>query len=407
MSNPGVVRVSALNDYIKALFDKNDVLQNIRVEGEISNFKRHAASGHCYFSIKDEKSAINCVMFRSAAQQLRTLPQNGQAVICQGSVSVYTKSGSYQLYVQRLLPVGVGDLQLQYEKLKAKLEAEGVFKTEETRRALPRMPKKIGIVTSPTGAVIRDMLRVLRRRWPMSEVLLVPASVQGLEGARSICAGLAALYARDDIDMIIVGRGGGSLEDLWIFNEEPVVRMIAQSPVPIVSAVGHETDVTLADFAADVRAGTPSMAAELAVPDRAQVWRQIEEARARCESAVQALLRRKAQVLAGYLSGSLLQDPARLLASYHLTLDQRWAELDKALQQTMNDKQKRFSENISTLDALSPLKVLARGYSFCEKEGVAVRSTSQLAVGDALTLHFADGAASCTTTSIDQKRDEQ
>ena len=320
MSNPGVVRVSALNDYIKALFDKNDVLQNIRVEGEISNFKRHAASGHCYFSIKDEKSAINCVMFRSAAQQLRTLPQNGQAVICQGSVSVYTKSGSYQLYVQRLLPVGVGDLQLQYEKLKAKLEAEGVFKTEETRRALPRMPKKIGIVTSPTGAVIRDMLRVLRRRWPMSEVLLVPASVQGLEGARSICAGLAALYARDDIDMIIV-------------------RMIAQSPVPIVSAVGHETDVTLADFAADVRAGTPSMAAELAVPDRAQVWREISEARARCESAVQTLLRRKAQVLAGYLSGSLLQDPARLLASYHLTLDQRWAELDKALQQTMNDKQ--------------------------------------------------------------------
>ena len=367
MSNPGVVRVSALNDYIKALFDKNDVLQNIRVEGEISNFKRHAASGHCYFSIKDEKSAINCVMFRSAAQQLRALPQNGQAVICQGSV----------------------------------------FKTEETRRALPRMPKKIGIVTSPTGAVIRDMLRVLRRRWPMSEVLLVPASVQGQEGARSICAGLAALYARDDIDMIIVGRGGGSLEDLWNFNEEPVVRMIAQSPVPIVSAVGHETDVTLADFAADVRAGTPSMAAELAVPDRAQVWREISEARARCEGEVQALLRRKAQVLAGYLSGSLLQDPARLLASYHLTLDQRWAELDKALQQTMNDKQKRFSENISTLDALSPLKVLARGYSFCEKEGVAVRSTSQLAVGDALTLHFADGAASCTTTSIDQKRDEQ
>ena len=214
MSESAVVKVSALNAYIKTLFEKNEVLQNIRVEGEISNFKRHAASGHCYFSIKDEQAAINCVMFRSAAQSLRALPQNGQAVIAQGSVSVYTKSGSYQLYVQRLLPVGVGNLQIQYERLKAKLAAEGVFKTESTRRSLPLMPRKIGIVTSPTGAVIRDMLRVLRRRWPMTEVLLVPASVQGQEGARSIEAGLRTLYARDDIDVIIVGRGGGSLEDL-------------------------------------------------------------------------------------------------------------------------------------------------------------------------------------------------
>lgn len=407
MSNGGVVKVSALNEYIKNLFDRNDVLQNLRVEGEISNFKRHAASGHCYFSIKDEKASINCVMFRSAAQNLRTLPQNGQAVIAQGSISVYTKNGSYQLYVQRLLPVGIGNLQIQYEKLKAKLLAEGVFKSEETRRALPIIPKKIGIVTSPTGAVIRDMLRVLRRRWPMAEVLLVPASVQGKDGARSIEAGLRTLYARDDIDVIIVGRGGGSLEDLWNFNEENVVRAIAESPVPIISAVGHETDVTLSDFAADVRAGTPSMAAELAVPDRVQIAQQIIDARNRCDKHVEGLVQNKRRLLVSLLSAGMLQDAGKLLASYHLQLDQRWSELENTMQNIMNTKQKAFSEKVSKLDAMSPLKVLARGYSFCEKEGQAVRSVSQVNVGDTLTLYFADGTIDGAVTSISQKREER
>ena len=407
MSEAGVVKVSVLNDYIKTLFDTNDVLQNIRVTGEISNFKRHAASGHCYFSIKDEKAAINCVMFRSAAQSLRTLPQNGQAVIAQGSVSVYTKSGSYQLYVQRLLPVGIGDLQVRYEKLKAKLAAEGVFKTEETRRPLPHMPHKIGIVTSPTGAVIRDMMRVLKRRWPLAEVLLVPASVQGQEGARSIEAGLRTLYARQDIDVIIVGRGGGSLEDLWNFNEENVVRTIAESPVPIISAVGHETDVTLADFAADVRAGTPSMAAELAVPDQAQLAQQLAESRAQLAKQAENLLAHKRAVLAGYLSSGMLQDASKLLAPYHMQLDQRWSELDGALGQCLQEKQKRFADDVSTLDALSPLKVLARGYSFCEKEGHAVSSVAQVSPGDGLTLYFADGAVESTVTKLSQKRIEE
>lgn len=407
MSNGGVVKVSALNEYIKKLFDRNDVLQNLRVEGEISNFKRHAASGHCYFSIKDEKASINCVMFRSAAQNLRTLPQNGQAVIAQGSISVYTKNGSYQLYVQRLLPVGIGNLQIQYEKLKAKLLAEGVFKSEETRRALPIIPKKIGIVTSPTGAVIRDMLRVLRRRWPMAEVLLVPASVQGQDGARSIEAGLRTLYARDDIDVIIVGRGGGSLEDLWNFNEENVVRSIAESPVPIISAVGHETDVTLSDFAADVRAGTPSMAAELAVPDRVQIAQQIIDARNRCDKHMEGLVQNKRRLLMSLLSAGMLQDAGKLLALYHLQLDQRWSELENTMQNIMNTKQKAFSEKVSKLDAMSPLKVLARGYSFCEKEGQAVHSVSQVNVGDTLTLYFADGTIDGAVTSISQKREER
>lgn len=404
MSENGIIKVSHLNDYIKALFDQNDVLQNIRVEGEISNFKRHAASGHCYFSIKDDRAAINCVMFRSAAEQLRTLPKNGQAVIAQGSVSVYTKSGGYQLYVRRLMPLGVGDLQAQYEKLKEKLAAEGVFKNELTRRPLPAMPKKIGIVTSPTGAVIRDMVRVLKRRWPMVEVLLVPASVQGNDGARSIVFGLQQLYERDDIDVIIVGRGGGSLEDLWNFNEESVVRSIAVSPVPIISAVGHETDVTLADFVADVRAGTPSMAAELVVPNWQELAQKISDDRQAVKQQMANILRHKYDVLNGYLATGFLQDSSKLLAAYSLSLDQRCMELDNGLQKVLHSKQKDFAELVGKLDAMSPLKVLGRGYSYCEKDSRAVSSIAQVQIGDTLTLQLADGQIESEVTQISEKR---
>lgn len=391
MSENGIVKVAHLNEYIKAMFEHDDVLQNIRVEGEISNFKRHASSGHCYFSIKDDKAAIRCVMFRSAADQMRTLPRNGQSVVVQGSVSVYTKTGDYQLYVRRLMPVGIGDLQLQYERLKEKLALEGVFKDEYTRRPLPELPRKIGIVTSPTGAVIRDMVRVLKRRWPMAEILLVPASVQGNEGARSIVYGLQQLYERNDIDVIIVGRGGGSLEDLWNFNEEPVVRAIAVSPVPIISAVGHETDVTLADFAADMRAGTPSMAAELVVPDWRLLYQKIDEMKMNTNKYTNVIMRHKSDVLNGYLSSGFLQDSSKLLAAYSLALDQRHIELENAMKTRLSNKQNAFTERVAQLDALSPLKVLGRGFSYCEKENRAVTSVAQVAVGDTIALRFVDG----------------
>ena len=391
MSENGIVKVAHLNEYIKAMFEHDDVLQNIRVEGEISNFKRHASSGHCYFSIKDDKAAIRCVMFRSAADQMRTLPRNGQSVVVQGSVSVYTKTGDYQLYVRRLMPVGIGDLQLQYERLKEKLALEGVFKDEYTRRPLPELPRKIGIVTSPTGAVIRDMVRVLKRRWPMAEILLVPAFVQGNEGARSIVYGLQQLYERNDIDVIIVGRGGGSLEDLWNFNEEPVVRAIAVSPVPIISAVGHETDVTLADFAADMRAGTPSMAAELVVPDWRLLYQKIDEMKMNANKYINIIMRHKSDVLNGYLSSGFLQDSSKLLAAYSLALDQRHIELENAMKTRLSNKQNAFTERVAQLDALSPLKVLGRGFSYCEKENRAVTSVAQVAVGDTIALRFVDG----------------
>ncbi|MDO4281698.1 MAG: exodeoxyribonuclease VII large subunit [Peptococcaceae bacterium] len=404
MSEAGIVKVSALNEYIKTIFDSNDHLKRIRVEGEISNFKRHSASGHLYFSLKDASAAISCVMFRSAAERLRQLPQNGDAVIVEGSVSVYTKTGSYQLYAQRMMPVGVGDLQLKYEALKQKLLEEGVFKTEDTRRALPAVPKKIGIVTSPTGAVIRDMIRVLKRRWPMVDVLLVPASVQGAEGVPSICQALHTLYARTDIDVIICGRGGGSLEDLWNFNDEIVVRTIAASPIPIISAVGHETDVTLADFVADVRAGTPSMAAELAVPDVAQVMRTTREARLSLEKQMATLISHKREILKGFLAGGFLQDASKVLGPYSLQLDQNREALEKQIKDILQAKTNDFRKQASRLDAMSPLKVLGRGYSFCEKNGEAVTSVEQVAVGDPLTLTFKDGSVTTEVKDITQKR---
>ena len=391
MSENGIIKVAHLNEYIKSIFEHNDVLQNIRVEGEISNFKRHASSGHCYFSIKDDKAAIRCVMFRSAAERMRTLPKNGQAVIVQGSISVYTKTGDYQLYVNRLMPVGIGDLQVQYEQLKEKLAQEGVFKDESKRRHLPETPRKIGIVTSSTGAVIRDMVRVLKRRWPMVEVLLVTASVQGTDGARSIVYGLRTLYKRSDIDVIIVGRGGGSLEDLWNFNEEPVVRTISESPVPIISAVGHETDVTLSDFAADVRAGTPSIAAEIAVPDWQLVYQKLNESKEYANKCIKTIVSHKRDILNGYFSSGVLQDSSKILAMYSLPLDQRCTELENSMKMYMSGKEKSFAERVAQLDALSPLKVLGRGFSYCEKNQHAITSVNQVAVGDLITLKFMDG----------------
>ncbi len=402
MSEVALLKVSKVNDYVKLLLDNDALLQNIRVEGEISNFKRHAASGHLYFSLKDEKAVINCVMFRSAADGLRFMPKNGQAVIVQGSVQLYPKTGVVQFYVRRMMPVGIGDLHARYEALRDKLSQEGLF-DRENKRPLPRVPKKIGIVTSPTGAVIRDMMRVLKRRWPMTEALLVPALVQGAEGAASICVGLHTLYERDDIDLIIVGRGGGSLEDLWCFNEEVVVRTIAASPVPIISAVGHESDVTLADFAADVRAGTPSMAAELAVPDGEKVMQELRDKRAQMDARIESLLAHKKALLKSYLASGLMREPAQLLASYAMALDQKTMALDHAMEAGFGAKTEAFTKKVAELEALSPLAVLGRGYTYAEKDGKALRSAKEINEGDTLSLYLTDGQVQAEVTSVTRK----
>lgn len=397
--------VQQLNGYIKNMLDADRSLQELKLTGEIANFKRHAASGHCYFSLKDDKASVNCVMFRSAASRLTFRPENGLSVIIRGSVSVYERTGNYQVYVERMVQAGVGNLQIQYEKLKKKLAEEGVFKNQSDRRALPMLPNKIGIVTSPTGAVIRDMVTVLRRRYPQVNVLLAPALVQGATGAPSLVAALEQLYQRDDIDLIIIARGGGSQEDLWNFNEEMVVRKIAESPVPIVSAVGHETDVTLSDFAADLRAGTPSIAAEQSVPDR---LRLLQEVQTRKKSLAQALEKNVKLARMAFLSNmknSLLAKPERLLDNYRLQLDERTIALETLMQQRMEVYRRTISERCATLAALSPLAVLARGYAVVETDaGELVRQATDVSVGDVVSVHLSDGQLLTRVTEKEVKR---
>ena len=314
-----ILSVSEINLYIKKLLQQDGRMSSVLVRGEISNFTRHS-SGHLYFSLKDTTGAIKCVMFRSNAQRLQFQPGHGMEVLVSGYVSVYERDGVYQLYVEQMMAAGAGTLHLAYEKLKKKLEGEGLF-DKMNKRSLPFLPRKVGIVTSPTGAAIRDLLSIIHRRNAGISVYVVPAIVQGQEGIASICQSLDVLY-QHDMDVIIVGRGGGSLEELWCFNEEAVVRKIAASPVPIISAVGHETDVTLADFAADVRAATPSMAAEVAVPEKKQLEEVLSLRQRTLEQRFSSLLLHKKQYLEHLASHRLLQKPELLLQDRQQLLDE-------------------------------------------------------------------------------------
>lgn len=370
-------------------------MSSVLVRGEISNFTRHS-SGHLYFSLKDTTGAIKCVMFRSNAQRLQFQPGHGMEVLVSGYVSVYERDGVYQLYVEQMMAAGAGTLHLAYEKLKKKLEGEGLF-DKMNKRPLPFLPRKVGIVTSPTGAAIRDLLSIIHRRNAGISVYVVPAIVQGQEGIASICQSLEVLY-QHDMDVIIVGRGGGSLEELWCFNEEAVVRKIAASPVPIISAVGHETDVTLADFAADVRAATPSMAAEVAVPEKKQLEEVLSLRQRTLEQRFSSLLLHKKQYLEHLASHRLLQKPELLLQDRQQLLDETNEKLEKAIQLILAQKKQEFAARAEKLNALSPLHVLGRGYALCQKEnGQVVRSASDTAVGERVQIVLEKG---CLTASV-------
>ena len=384
-----ILSVGDINNYIKSLLQRDGRMSNVLVRGEISNFTRHS-SGHMYFSLKDKTGSIKCVMFRSNAQQLQFAPCHGMEVFASGYVSVYERDGVYQLYVERMLEAGAGALHAAYEKLKAKLLAEGLFE-ESRKRKLPFLPRKIGIVTSPTGAAIRDMVSILRRRNPSIAIYLVPAIVQGKEGVVSICQSLDRLYQMD-LDVIITGRGGGSLEELWCFNEEAVVRKIAQSPVPIISAVGHETDFTLADFAADVRAATPSMAAELAVPVMEQLQQDLFLRQRTLQQRYNSYLQQKKLRLEHLAQHRLLQKPELLWQDRQQLLDERTERLQQILQRLLQQKRQQLSASAEQLHALSPLQVLSRGYALCEDDrGQVVRQASQLALGDKFTVVLEQG----------------
>lgn len=365
-----VYTVSQVNGYIRDRLDGDEFLSGLLVRGEVSNYKQYP-SGHCYFSLKDEQGVLRCVLFRRDAARLRFRPVNGARVVAFGRVGVYLRDGQYQLYCTELFQDGQGDLNAAYERLKAKLEAEGLFEPG-AKRPLPRFPKKIALVTSPAGAAVRDMLRILKARWPLAGVLVVPVQVQGETAAQEIATAIHAVNARTDIDLIITGRGGGSMEDLWAFNEEAVARAIYSSHIPVISAVGHEPDVTIADYVADLRAATPSNGAELAVPDRDELRQALDHHQRRLGRALSAKM-----------------------AGQRQYLELRAARLAAASSGAFAQRRGQLARLCAGLDAMSPLKVLSRGYAVARSERGVISSVAQAQKGEALELLVSDGRIQC------------
>lgn len=395
-----ILTVGDLNRYVKMLMDNDALLSAVSVQGEISNLKYHS-SGHLYFTLKDGESEIAAVMFRSAAMNLNMTARDGMQVVAFGRVSVYEKSGKYQLYVSAMIDNGIGALQLEYERLKKKLEAEGLF-DKERKRALSKFPKCIGIITSPTGAAVRDIINVTGRRWHYSKILLYPSLVQGDQAPESLCMGLEYFNATQACDVIIIGRGGGSIEDLWAFNDERVVRAVAASNIPVISAVGHETDFTLCDFVADMRAPTPSAAAEIAVPDKDEICLRLDELTGRIESLTTKTLSTNRNRFLELFKTLELSSPKGRLAVERSELKLKTERMERLVKDIVDKQRKRMSVSVAKLNAMSPLSVLSRGYSYTQKDGAVVSSTDQIAVGDSVKIRFSDGFAQAEIVSIEK-----
>ncbi len=393
--------VTEINNYIKSLVDNEPQLRNVQIVGEISNFKRYP-SGHCYFTLKDSGAVLKCVMFRGKAMSMKFEPQNGDTVLAIGRITVYERDGVYQLYTDMLLQQGVGDLMVAYEKLKAKLEAEGLFSSER-KQAIPMNPKTVGIITSPVGAAVRDVITVSRRRNRGIKLLLYPVKVQG-EGASSEIARAINFFNKHNLaDVLIVGRGGGSIEELWAFNEEQTVRAVASSAIPVISAVGHETDFTLCDFAADVRAATPSQAAELAVADAEGYILQVENLQRRLKHFMQARLEQEEYRLDRASNSWALKDPERLFADGALRTDAAYNKLLIKMDSLLKECAHKFELQAARLDNLSPLSVLARGYSVTQTEDFkVVTSTQQVRWGEELVTTVADGKIVSVVQSVEE-----
>ena len=398
LMNENLLTVSELNERIKSLIDSDPVLMQVAVAGELSNYKVYP-SGHHYFTLKDQQSSVRCVMFRSSASKLRFKPESGMGVTAVGRVSVYPRDGAYQLYCTELIPQGVGDLQLAFEQLKARLMAEGLFDRAH-KKPIPRFPKRIAVITSGAGAAVRDIIRVLGARWPMAEVVVLPVRVQGAEAPPEIVGAIKYANRWKVGDLIITGRGGGSMEDLWAFNDERVARAIYESEIPVISAVGHEPDVTIADFVADLRAATPSNAAELAVPDGSDMAEQLAAADARMLAAANKRLRYLRGALDQLAGRRVLTEPGSYLDTKRLELDRAADRLAMAAERTVSAKQHVFLALAASLEAMSPLKVLSRGFSVATAaDGSVVRSADQLREGDRIKLRLADGGAEAEITS--------
>ena len=383
--------VTQLNEYLKMLLDGDRVLSNVFVRGEISNYKLYS-SGHAYFTLKDDAGQLKSVMFRSYCSRMAFLPEDGMRVIAHGRVSVYESSGQYQLYVDDMQPDGAGSLAMRFEQLKRKLAAEGLF-DESRKRPLPPMPRRIGVITSPSGAAVHDIIHVLGRRFPASEMILYPSEVQGTQAPAQLIAGVEFFSMTQLVDVIILGRGGGSAEDLWAFNDEYLARAVASCSVPIISAVGHESDFTICDFVADRRAPTPSAAAEIAVPDMREILRSLLSAQMGLQASLQKHIVQEKRILDRITQSRVFSRPEQMLDSFRLRLDEREAALERAAGQTMRYKQQSMQAIAGRLQALSPMAVLARGYATVGQNGATITSIQQINEQDVIEIRFADGAA--------------
>lgn len=402
MQNTLVLSVSQLNRYIKMNFDADENLANIFISGEISNFTNHYRTGHLYFTLKDDSAAVRAVMFNSSAKRLKFMPEDGMKVIARGRVSVYEATGQYQLYVDDMQPDGVGALNLAYEQLKEKLQKEGLF-SEHHKKPLPPYPEKVGVITSPTGAAVRDIINVLGRRFPYAEIVFCPVLVQG-EGAHLQLTDAVNLFNSERAaDVIIIGRGGGSIEDLWEFNDEGLARAVYNSEIPVISAVGHETDFTICDFVADMRAPTPSAAAELAVPDANELQYALSALKNRMFLNVSSGIADRRSRLEYLTSKGALKSPDEMLSNRSQRLDTAFSKMLSSYENRIGGKKVEFISAATALSKLDPMSVLMRGFAFVsDKNGKNVYSSQALAKGDKINVRFHDGSAVCEVKEITQ-----
>lgn len=394
-----IYTVSQINTYLKDIVDSDPSLQYITVKGEISNFTNHLKTGHFYFTLKDASCSIKAVMFRQHAQAVRFRPENGLSVLVTGCIRIFQRDGAVQLYCEQLQPDGIGALSLAFEQLKNQLAKEGLFDPER-KKALPHYPHRIGIVTSKTGAALQDILTILERRYPVATVVLFPALVQGEMAAQSICDGIAAANLHNNIDVLIVGRGGGSIEDLWCFNEEIVARAIYACTIPVISAVGHEIDFTIADLVADHRAPTPSAAAELCAPDIRHIRQYVDTMELRLNELVAGYVKQAEENLALRRVRLALCSPAQTIQQGQERINQLAGRLELVLEHVLHRKQSDFLQKLDLLEALSPLKVLLRGYSLTYRQNKVVSSIQQIQQGDTIRTLMGDGSVQSVVSQI-------
>jgi len=389
-----IFTITQLNNYIKRMLDEDDVLAGVYVKGELSNYKVYP-SGHHYFSMKDAEGTLKCVMFKGSAVRMRFKPENGMSVVAFGKISVFPRDGLYQLYVNEITPDGIGDLYVAFEQLKEKLNSEGLF-AEHHKKPLPRYPMKITVITSSAGAAVQDILRILGSRWPVAEVTVMPVRVQGVEAPPEIAEAIEKANVTGNADIIITGRGGGSIEDLWAFNDERVARAIFKSVIPVISAVGHEPDVTIADFVADVRASTPSNAAELAVPDIMEVYGQLQSTEMRLRQVVNHQIKSLKQWLDNIADRRILKSPGVYIDDKRVLIDRSSEKLASLMQQRILRERQFFAASAAAFDAMSPLKVLGRGYAIAERDdGTIVKSATDVSKGDNLKIRLQKDELSC------------